>query len=87
MRFTVGAAVLATVTLAGCAGPEGNPDGQPYANEAGGVISVKPATIGTVSYDPYGKPAPFADMEAGEAAINPPSPLPLPLPSNPPRSH
>ena len=30
-------------------------------------------------------PAPFADMQAGQAAINPPPPMPMPMPApNPP---
>ena len=32
MKFPVGAALLAAITLSGCMGPEGNPDRQPYAN-------------------------------------------------------
>jgi hypothetical protein len=82
MKFPVGAALLAAAALAGCAGPEGNPNGFPYANEPGGTIAAQPQTIGTVSYDPYATPAPFADMEAGEPAINPPPPMPVPM--NPP---
>ncbi|HTC82845.1 MAG TPA: hypothetical protein VK683_00765 [Rhizomicrobium sp.] len=83
MKFPISAALLAAITLTalslpGRAGPEGNPNGQPYANEPGGTMAVKPATLGTVTYDPYGSPAPFADMQAGQAAINPPPPLPVP---------
>ena len=85
MKLAAGAAFLAAMTLAACAGPEGNPNRQPYANEPGGTMAVKPATVGTVSYDPYGTPAPFADMQAGQAAINPPPLLPTPAPAaNPP---
>jgi hypothetical protein len=80
MKFPIGAALLAVVALAGCAGPEGNPNGQPYANEPGGTIAVPPQTMGTVSYDPYAAPAPFSDMQPGQPAINPPPPLPLPPP-------
>jgi len=43
-------------------------------------MAVKPETVGTVAYDPYGTPAPFADMQTGRAAINPPPPLPMPAP-------
>jgi len=74
MRFSIGIALLG-LALAGCAGPEGNPNGQPYANEPGGAIAVKPQSLGEASYDPYGTPAPFADMQAGQAAITPPPPL------------
>lgn len=80
MRFTVGATLLAAVTLAGCTGHDGNPDGLPYANESGGVIAVKSQTIGKVSYDPYANPAPVGDTQAGQAAINPPPPMPPPPP-------
>ena len=84
MKFSVGAALLAAMALAGCMGPEGNPNGQPYTNEPGGMMAAKPETIGTVSYDPYGTPAPFADMQAGQPAINPPPPMPMPMaPANP----
>ncbi|HET7085109.1 MAG TPA: hypothetical protein VFI23_10085 [Rhizomicrobium sp.] len=90
MKFSVVAALLAAVALAGCMGPEGNPDRSAYANESGGAMSVTPQTVGTVHYDPYGKPAPFADMQAGAVALNPPSPgpgmAPMPLPpAYPPR--
>jgi len=82
MKLPVGALLLAAAALAGCAGPGGNPNGFPYANEPGGAIATQPQTIGTVSYDPYAPPASFADMQAGEAAINPPPPTPVPM--NPP---
>jgi hypothetical protein len=80
MKFPLGAALLAAMALAGCAGPEGNPNGLAYANEPGGAMAAPPQTFGTVSYDPYAPAAPFADMQAGQAAINPPPPLPM----NPP---
>jgi hypothetical protein len=81
MRFSASAALFA-LALGGCMGPEGNPDRQPYANDPGGAIAVKPETVGKVAYDPYGTPAPFADMQAGQAAINPPPPM-APLPPVP----
>jgi hypothetical protein len=74
MRFSIGIALLGLAS-AGCAGPEGNPNGQPYATDPGGAIAVKAQFIGEESYDPYGKPAPFADMQAGQPAIMP-SPTP-----------
>ena len=83
MKFRLSAALLAAMALAGCAGPEGNPNGQPYANEPGGAIAVPPQTIGTVSYDPYAAPAPFSDMQPGLPAINPPPPLPVNPPATP----
>lgn len=75
MRFAIGAALLAAVALAGCMGPEGNPNGQPYATESGGMIAVAPQALGVVAYDPYAKPQSFADMDIGSAAITP-SPTP-----------
>lgn len=84
MRLSTSAVLFAALTLAACMGPQGNPDGQPYANEPGGTVAVKPETVGKVAYDPYAAPKPFADMQAGQAAINPPPPLPLPpMPANP----
>ena len=82
MKFPFGAVLLAAAALAGCAGPEGNPNGLPYATEPGGALAAQPQTMGTVSYDPYAPPAPFADMQPGQPAINPPPPLPLPPPPN-----
>jgi hypothetical protein len=83
MRFAVGTALLAAMALGGCMGPQGNPNGQAYADGPDGMMAVKPLTAGAVMYDPYGTPAPFADMQAGQAAVNPPPPMPVP---NPPRS-
>jgi hypothetical protein len=86
MKFAVFAALLASTALAGCMGPEGNPDGMAYADEPGGALAVKPLTVGTVSYDPYATPAPFADMQMGQPAFSP-QPMPLPAqPAPPPRS-
>ena len=78
MRFSIGAALLG-LALTGCMGPEGNPDGQPYATDPGGAIAVKPQVLGMDSYNPYGQPAPFADMQAGSAAITPAPTPPLNL--------
>lgn len=71
MRFQIGAALLAAMALAGCMGPEGNPNGQAYATDTGGTITAAPQALGTVSYDPYGKPANFADMDISSVAIAP----------------
>jgi hypothetical protein len=76
MRFALAAAaLLAATSLGACMGPEGNPNGSPYANEPGGTIAVKPETVGMVSYNPYATPAPFADMQMGQPATNP-APMP-----------
>jgi hypothetical protein len=81
MRFLLTAAgLLAASLLSAChTGPDGNPDNQPYATEPGGAIAVKPQFISTESYDPYGKPAPFADMQSGSVAINPSATPPMNL--------
>jgi hypothetical protein len=79
MRFPIAAALLAAFAMAGCMGPQGNPNGQAYANEAGGTIATQPQFVGTESYDPYGKPAPFSDMNIGSAAITPAPSPPLDL--------
>jgi hypothetical protein len=79
MRLPIAAALLASFALAGCFGPEGNPNGQAYANETGGTIATQPQFVGNESYDPYGKPAPFADMTIGSAALSPTATPPLDL--------
>ena len=86
MRFQIGAALLAAMALAGCMGPEGNPNGQAYATDTGGTITVAPQALGTVSYDPYGKPPNFADMDIGSVATMPPptQPMTLTIPGVPP---
>lgn len=77
MRFEIGAALLAAMALAGCMGPDGNPNGQPYATDTGGLVAVAPQALGTVSYDPYAKPASFADMDIGNVATMPPPNPPM----------
>ena len=79
MRFEIGAALLAAIALAGCMGPEGNPNGQPYATDTAGMIAVAPQAMGTVSYDPYGKAASFSDMDLGSSAIAPSATPPMDL--------
>jgi len=87
MKLAVGAALVAAMALGGCIGPQGNPDGVAYADEPGGTLAVKPLTVGAVSYDPYATPAPFADMQMGQPAINPPPPMATKMePAPPPRS-
>jgi hypothetical protein len=76
-----------SLLLAGCMGPDGNPNGQPYANEPGGAIAVQPQTIGTPLYDPDAPVVPFADMRAGGAGANQPSPTGGTVPSAPPPVH
>lgn len=80
MRFLFVAAGAALL-LTGCLGPDGNPNGQAYANEDGGTIAVAPGSVNQESYDPYAKADSFEDMRAGGAGANQPSPTgnkPLP---------
>jgi hypothetical protein len=70
---------LLGVALCGC-GSEGNPNGSPYAGEAGGTVAVKPQTVGVVSYQPYAKAAPFEDMKAGAPVSPNPNAMPAPPP-------
>ena len=79
MRFQIGAALLAAMALGGCMGPDGNPDGQPYATDPSGMIAVAPQALGTVAYDPYAKPPNFADMDIGSSAITPSQTPPMNL--------
>ncbi len=77
MKFEIGAALLAAMALAGCTGQQGNPNGQPYATDASGMVAVSPQAVGTVAYDPYGKAPSFADMDIGSVAITPSSTPPM----------
>ena len=90
MRFSMTAALLAACALSACAnGNQGNPNNQPYATDPAGAIAVKPQFISTESYDPYGTPPPFADMQAGSAATAPQPQTPMnysPAPVQPPRN-
>jgi hypothetical protein len=71
MRPEFGAALLAAMALAGCTGQQGNPNGRPYATDAGGMVATAPQAMGTASYDPYAKAPNFADMDIGSSAITP----------------
>ncbi len=52
---------LTALVLSGCMGPDGNPDGQPYANEPGGAIAAPPAINGVATYDPESQAPQSAD--------------------------
>ena len=43
---------LTALVMSGCMGPDGNPNGQPYAGEPGGTIAVPPSDNGVVTYNP-----------------------------------
>ena len=72
--------LLAVLVLCACAGPEGNPNGQPYANQPGGMIAVRPEPAAAISYDPY------AAQPAYDGILQQPPPPTMPLPpANPAR--
>lgn len=73
MKFQIVAVTFAALGLAACMGPEGNPNGQPYANEPGGTLAVAPAPNGAETYDPRKPAPPFQDMRTG---ATPPAPPP-----------
>ena len=74
MKFQIAfAALTLTFALAACMGPEGNPNGQPYASEPGGTLAVAPAANGAETYDPRKPAPPFQDMRTG---ATPPAPPP-----------
>ena len=52
---------LSALVLGGCMGPDGNPDGQPYANEPGGAIAAPPSVNGVVTYNPESQAPQAAD--------------------------
>lgn len=70
------AAIVLTLALGACMGPQGNPNGSPYADEPGGTMAVKPQTVGTEIYDPTKPAPPFQDMRPGPYTPTPPAPAP-----------
>jgi len=50
MRFQIAAVLLAGLALGACTGPQGNPNGQPYASDPSGPIAMAPQALGTVAY-------------------------------------
>ena len=71
--------LLAALALCACAGPEGNPGGQPYADQPGGAMAVRPEPSPAPSYDPYAAQPGYDGMQYG-----PPPPTPLPSLNPPP---
>ena len=76
MKIQITAITLAALALAACMGPQGNPNGSPYADEPGGTIAVKPQTIGTETYDPSKPAAPFQGLRPEPYTPTPPTPAP-----------
>lgn len=64
---------LSALVLGGCMGPDGNPDGQPYANEPGGTIAAPPQINGVVAYNPE-SPAPQSGTMTGGLPPTPATP-------------
>jgi hypothetical protein len=71
--------LLALLALTACAGPEGNPNGQPYAGEPGGMIAVRPEPAAAVSYDPYAVQPAYDGAQFGTPAATPMPPPNQPL--------
>jgi hypothetical protein len=74
MKFPI--ILMAALALAGCMGPEGNPNRQPYADQ--GMVAFKPEPAPPTTYDPSATPTSFNDMQIGQPALNPP-PSPAPV--------
>jgi len=70
--------LLAALALCACTGPGGNPGGQPYADQPGGMIAVRPEPAATSSYDPYKAQPAYDSTQYGT-----PAPTPLPPPNSP----
>jgi hypothetical protein len=70
--------LLAALALCACAGPEGNLNRQPYADQPGGMIAVRPEPAPATSYDPNVAQPAFDDMRISQPALNPP-PAPMPV--------
>jgi hypothetical protein len=66
--------LLAALALGACAGPQGNPNGQPYANAPAGTVAVRPEPVAAISYDPY------AAQPAYDGVLQAPPPPAMPLP-------
>jgi hypothetical protein len=72
--------LLAALALTACAGPEGNPNGQPYADQPGGMIAVRPEPAAAITYDPYAVQPAFDDAALGTPPATPPNPPLNPMP-------
>jgi hypothetical protein len=80
---------LLAIGCAGCAGPDGNPDNSPYANQPGGTVAVRPQDGPAIAYNPY-DPNPSQDTSLGAPALGsnggepmPNAPRPVPPPNAP----
>lgn len=74
MKFQIAGIALAALTLSACFGPQGNPNGQPYADEPGGTIAVAPGSVDVETYDPGKQAPPFQDMRPGPYKPTPATP-------------
>ena len=82
MKYSI-IALAGAAFLAGCMGPQGNPNGQSYATESGGTIAVAPTPTGPPTYDPNAKAPVSYAMKAGGAGANQPAPSGNPPPPKP----
>lgn len=70
---------LSALVLGGCMGPDGNPDGQPYANDPGGAIAVPPSMNGVATYNPESQaPQPQDTAPTMGLPAAPRTPMPAP---------
>jgi hypothetical protein len=81
MKIQIAAIALVTTlalsaSLGACMGPQGNPNGSPYADEPGGTVAVKPETLGTETYDPAKGAPPAQGMRSGPYTPTPHTPTP-----------
>ena len=63
-------ALLAALAMTACMGPEGNPNGQSYADN--GMIGVRPEPAAAVQYDPKAETPDFNAMQIAPAPNSPP---------------
>jgi hypothetical protein len=76
MKYSALAGLFALV-LGGCMGPDGNPDGQPYATDPGGTVAAPPSVNGVVAYNPESMAPQQADT-APVMGLPPVTPTPQP---------
>ena len=67
--------LLAGLALAGCTGPQGNPNHQSYADA--GMIAFAPQPAPPVTYDANVVPPSFEAMKVSQPALNPRPPAPV----------
>ncbi len=76
MKIQIAAITFVALALGACMGPQGNPNGSPYADEPGGTIAVKPEMLGTETYNPAMAAPPVQGMRPGPYSPTPQTPAP-----------